>query len=224
MGRVHEGLVAQESALLVRSDEIVIEHHPEDDRGPGQTGRNLRILEAEVAAAGDAIEPRWLFYLGREYADSGQPERALEILCRYLEVATWDDERYRAQTQVAGLLRALERYAEAIDADLAALKVHPRWPDAYFGLAETYYYLRDWPKVVHWADIGRSLPLPDTNMFIDSRDYTHRWIIHYTNALYHTGQIDAALTWTRRALELAPEDTWHQRNEAYFAERGSASS
>jgi glycosyltransferase involved in cell wall biosynthesis len=218
-GRVHEALVARTPAQLVRSDEVVVEHLPEEDRGADQHGRNLRILEAECADAGETVEPRKLFYLGREYADMGQPEQALAVLRRYLDVAFWDDERYRAQTQVAALLRALERYPEAIDADLAALKIHPRWPDAYFGLAESYYYLRDWPKVIHWADIGRALPLPDTTLFLDRRNYSYRWIIHYTNALYHTGDIAAALDWTRRALELAPDDPWHQRNLIYFAEQ-----
>jgi tetratricopeptide (TPR) repeat protein len=203
----------------VRSDEVVVEHHPEIARADERHGRNLRILEAECTAAGEAIEPRRLFYLGREYADAGQPEQALTVLRRYLDVATWDDERYRAQTQVAALLRILGRHAEAIEADLAALKVHPRWPEAYFGLAESYYYLRDWPKVVHWADIGRALPPPDTLLFLDRRDYAYRWIIYYTNALYHTGQIEAALAWTRRALELAPDDPWHQRNQAFLAEQ-----
>jgi tetratricopeptide (TPR) repeat protein len=220
VGRVHEALVAREPAQLVRSDEVVVEHRPETDRARDHR-RYLHILEADCATEGEAIEPRQLFYLGREYAEMGQPERALAALRRYLDVATWSDERYRAQTQVAALLRMQGRYAEAIDADLAALKVHPRWPDAYFGLAESYYYLRDWPKVIHWADIGRALPPPDTLLFLDHRDYAYRWIIHYTNGLYYTGQIEAALAWTRRALELSPDDPWHQRNHAFLAEQVS---
>src|SRR5690606_17086176 len=65
-GRVREALVARKPAQLVRSDEVIIEHLPEADRGADQHGRNLRILEAECADAGDAVEPRKLFYLGRE--------------------------------------------------------------------------------------------------------------------------------------------------------------
>jgi hypothetical protein len=47
-------------------------------------------------------------------------------------------------------------------------------------------------------------------------DYSFNWIIYYTVALYHVGRVEDALTWTRRALELRPDDPWHRQNEALF--------
>jgi glycosyltransferase involved in cell wall biosynthesis len=218
VGRVHEVLVAQRPAELVHSEDVIVEHHPEPElpRDPSQPGRNLRILEAEYAERGGALEPRQLFYLGREYADHGQNGQAITTLERYLTVGSWADERYQALTMIANLHRAERRYDQALDANLAALKIYPRWPDAYFGLATTYYYLENWPNVIYWIDLGRALPPPETTLFVNPSDYEHGWIIYYTNALFRTGELEAALEWTRRGLELDPGNSWHKANLDYF--------
>jgi GT2 family glycosyltransferase len=218
-GRVHEVLVAQRSGETVHSEEVVVEHHPEPDQGrdPSQPGRNLRILEAEYEEKQGELEPRMLFYLGREYADHGKSDKAIEVLERYLTVGAWADERYAAQTLIADLHRNAHRYEQALDANLAALKIYPRWPDAYFGLARTYYFLEHWPNVIYWTDLGRALPPPETLLFVNPADYQHAWIIYYTNALYRTGELRAALDWTNRALELDPGNGWHQTNLDYFS-------
>jgi len=174
-------------------------------------------LEAAYAASEEMPSPRLLFYLGREYADSGDYPHAIETLEQYLRVAQWEDERYIAQNQVADLYRTRSDYAKGIDANLQALKIHPHWPDAYFGLARAYYFIEDWPKVVHWTDVGRTMPAPDTMLFTNPMDYRYNWIIYYTNALHHVGRVEDALTWTRHALEISPDDAWHRQNFAFFS-------
>jgi tetratricopeptide (TPR) repeat protein len=138
------------------------------------------------------------------------------VLLRYLHVATWDDERYLAQTQVAALYRVQERYEPAIDADLQALKIWPHWPNAYFGLAQTYYFLQDWHKVVHWTEVGRAMPRPETIQVVNPMDYSFNWIIYYTNALYRIGAVQEAQEWTQRALEICPDAPWHRQNFLLF--------
>jgi tetratricopeptide (TPR) repeat protein len=210
-------LVPARPRALARDHAVVVEHRPERSRAGEKNKRNLRILESELRAAGDEADPRLLFYLGNEYASAGRARRAVACYRKYLRVATWDDERYRAQTRLAGLLRAAGRFGEAVEADLQSLKVCPHWPDAYFGLAETYYHLRDWHKVVHWCEVGRAMPRPDTALFVNPLDHSFNWIIYYTNALYHLGETEEALRWTRRALELRPDDAWHRENFLLFA-------
>jgi hypothetical protein len=216
-GRVHEVLVPQQSCAIVRSPDVVVEHYGEEDRGPEKLRRNLDILEKEYAESGESPSPRLLFYLGREYASAGYVDRALAAFSRYLDVATWDEERYLAQTQVASLHQAQRQYEKAIDADLQALKICPHWPDAYFGLARTYYFLRDWHRVIHWTEVGRAMPRPDTIHIINPMDYRYSWIIYYTNALYHVGAVQDAQAWTQQALEICPDDPWHRANSLVFA-------
>jgi glycosyltransferase involved in cell wall biosynthesis len=213
-GRVHEVLVARRPNAIVRTDEVIVEHHPEPSRGE-RSHRNLRILEDECARG--VAEPRMLFYLGREYADHGDLPRAIHTLQRYAAVSLWDDERYLAQVQIADLLRAQREYGEALDAYWVAMKTHPSWPDAFFGLAATYYFLAEWQKVAEWTDIARLRPRPNTLLFLNVRNYDFNWIIYYTNALFHLGRFEEALAWTRTALTMVPDDPWHVHNHGFFS-------
>jgi glycosyltransferase involved in cell wall biosynthesis len=217
-GRVHEVLTHRRPSVVLRDESVYVEHRRERALIPQKLRRNLSILEAEHREPGADSNPRHLFYLASEYASAGETEKALGCFYKYLRVAEWDDERYQAQTRVAALYRSLRRYAQALDADLSALKICPHWPDAYFGLAQTYYHLNDWHRVVHWAELGRRMPLPDTLLFTSPMAYRFDWLIFYTNALFHIGEVREALSWTRRALELRPDDPWHRQNFLAFAD------
>lgn len=217
VGRVHEALVPQRPGEQVQTEEVVIEHHPKPEEPSDQVGRNLRILEAEYAEHDGNLEPRKLFYLGREYADHGLTQQAIATLERYVTVATWADEHYAALMRLADLYASEKRYDQAIDTHLAALKLKPRWPDAYFGLARAYYFLENWPNVIHWTDLGRQMPPPDTVLFVNPADYRHAWIVYYVNALYRTGDVEGALAWSERGRELDPDNSWHRENVKFFS-------
>lgn len=218
-GRVHEVLVQQRPCKLERSSAVTVEHHRDRSQITEKLRRNLEILESEYAAllkSSTTPSPRLLLYLAREYASADECRKALSFYQQYLALAHWEDERYLAQTQVAGIYRRQGRYEQAINADLQALKVCPDWPNAYFGLAETYYYQRDWRRVAHWSNLGRAMPAPETLHIINPMDDRFNWIIFYTNALFHLGETRMALDWTRRALEIKPDDEWHRENFLLF--------
>jgi hypothetical protein len=214
-GRVHEVLVSQRPWQTHYSDAVVVEHRP-PDRGQEHSRRNLAILQAELADCADDPPPRLLFYLGREYAACGQPQEALATLAEHLERCAWDEERYQSLLQVAAIHLEQSDGDAAVDVLLQALKVCPHWPDAYYGLARSYYFQSDWHKVVHWTQVGRAMPQPQAVLFTNPMDYRFNWMIYYTNALYHLGELSQALHWTRQALAICPGDAMHRQNLAYF--------
>jgi tetratricopeptide (TPR) repeat protein len=216
VGRIHEILMPNRPCGSAQSTEVLVEHHPEAARATEKLRRNLNLLELEYAASGSSPAPRLLFYLAREYAAAGNVQKALDAFQQYVSVATWDEERYLAQMAVADLHRGLQQYEQALDAGLQALRIHPRWSDAYFGLARTYYFLGDWEKVVHWTDVGRALPQRDAIHFRNPMDHRFNWIIYYTNALYHIGAVAQAREWTEQALMICPDDEWHRQNLLFF--------
>jgi tetratricopeptide (TPR) repeat protein len=184
----------------------------------------LRILESEYEAADGNPGSRTLFYLGREYADTGDLARAIEILTRCGREDPWPDQRYLALVQAAALHLRQGDQERAIDLYLESLKTHPTWPDAYFGLGEIYYYRQDWEKVIYWLDIARTRPKPATPLFINEWKQKVEWLIYYTNALAHVGRVEEAREWTLKALQLDPTNQWHTANLAYFDQLNAAES
>jgi|SRR5579884_2627717 len=217
-GRVHEVLASDGHWERLYSDLVAVEHHkqPDTERGENAGHRNRDILEAQSRDADGGRDPRILFYLARERADTGDTRGAIRAYRDFLRVGSWEAERYMAQTGLAALYRRLRRYKTAIRADMDALATRPEWPHAYFGLAETYYYLQEWEKVVHWADLGRCMPAPSRLPISFPMTYRFDWIIYYTNALYRLGDLAGAEEWTRRALEIRPDDRWHRANIGLF--------
>ena len=214
-GAVHEVLVTAQPWQTQQCAEVVVEHRP-PVRAQAHTQRNLAILEAEYAACQHEPSSRLLFYLAREYAATAQPERALEIYAEHQQHCTWDDERYQALLQMAGILLEQGQGEAALDTIWQALKLCPHWPDAYFALARSYYFRREWHKVVHWSEMGRAMPQPETLLFMNPMEYRFNWIIYYTNALYWLGDIQGALAWTHRALQICGGDAMHRANLTLF--------
>ena len=219
-GRVHETLDTTQAKVRFFSQQVYLEHHQK--HLATRSRRNLNILEAEYAELGTAISARSLFYLGNEYMDNAEWEKAVEHYRLYLQKGTWQDERYLAAIRLARSLRNLKRFDEALDAYLSALKERPEFPHAYFGLAEIYYYLQAWDRVIHWVEIGERMPPPVTTLFLIRAEWEYDWIIYYTNALYHVGRLQDALEWTDYALNLRPEDAYHLSNKKFFLSRVDA--
>lgn len=214
-GRIHEVLLNHGPLRTEQTDEITVEHLPPVGREKDPR-RNLRILEAEYEAAGGQPGARVLFYLGREYADTGDIDKAIDVLTRCGREDPWADQRYLALVQAASLHLRRGEYEVAIDRYLESVKTHPTWPDAYFGLGEVYYYRKEWEKVIHWLDIARTRAKPATPLFINEWKQTVEWLIFYTNALARVGRIEEAREWTLKALQLDPTNQWHVANLAYF--------
>lgn len=221
-GRVHEVLVRDRAEQIYNSTLVWLEHHQQPSEA--RSRRNLNILEAEYRELGEATPTRSLFYMGNEYLDHQAWQQAADCYRLYLQRGSWRDERYFAAVRRARALWALEDHDAALDAYLSALKELPSFPHAYFGLAEVYYTLHEWGKVIHWIELGQKMPPPYTTLFLNAEDYTYHWIIHYTNALYHMQQVDEALEWTERALSMHPDDPYHTANRAFFLSQLRASS
>lgn len=210
---VHEWLAADSPTVTRWVSEIVVEHHPEQRAGERDPARYLGRIRA-AAVDGD---PRMLFILGHEESGAGNRDAAIAAFERLVATPTGERYHYQSEIWIGKLHASAERYEAAIDTYLAALKRDPTWPDAYFGLAETYYYRREWAKVVHWTEIGQTIPVPGSIAAFDPLRYAHQWIIHYTNALFHLGRVEEALAWTRTALGYDPDDPWHRENLRFYS-------
>ncbi len=187
-------------------------------RPPGKdtTGRNRRILEAEVDEAGDDAPARALFYLAQEYAilaaetDASTPEgaeaqaawlrRAVGTLDRHEKVATWDEERYQARHRKADFLRALGDHDRALAVELVGAADKPSWPDAWLGAAESYVALGNPEAALSYLELGLAKPYPDTPLILNPLDYTFTPLVTAAQANLQLGRLEPA---RRAAVEAA---------------------
>jgi tetratricopeptide (TPR) repeat protein len=222
-GKVHEVLVGGRAAGAVFSSATTVIHERDGAANRDPT-RNLRILQSEYRRVGRSADPRLLLYLGNEHADLGDELTAISFLERYLRVSRWREQSYFAQLKLAALLCRRGQYARALQAAQRALLRIPQWCSACFSLAETYYFLQRWEQVIAWVERARRLTPPTTVCIVNPMDWRFRWIIHYTNALFHRGRLQEALHWTGQALEICPDDPLHLSNLALFNDCAGAAS
>jgi glycosyltransferase involved in cell wall biosynthesis len=216
-GRVHEVLVPTVAAPYERSGCAHVIHHGSGDP-IAKLQRNIRLLE--MAAQDDPSDARTLFYLGRDLVASGERGRGKDALERYLLLSGWPDEAYIARQLIGDCLRVARDYCAAYRSDLQLLDIKPLWPQGYFALAQDCYYMQRWPESVHFCTIGQSLPIPDTNLFVDKAYIYSGWMIFEAVALYNAGQPEDALAITVEALKLRPDDPHHLFNYNFFKAKG----
>jgi glycosyltransferase involved in cell wall biosynthesis len=215
-GRVHEVLVAPPGTRTQRATGVAVVHERDPTKARNRY-RNIEILADEYEQTRQCPEPRLLLYLGFEYLDLGDVDLGVAFLRQFLACSSWAEQNYLVHLRVAALLRGRRQYEPALAEARTAMGVLPDWPNAYFSMAETYYFLGDWPNVVAWTEVGRRLPVPEPICPHDPMDVRFRWMIHFTNALYRVGRTSEALDWTDAALAVCPSDTWHLHNRAFFA-------
>lgn len=212
-GRVHEVLVPAGSVQYERFYGAWVKHCGHGDGTPS-LHRNIRLLRMEYAD--NPKDPRTLFYLGRDLLIVGELEEGMQLLERYLPLSTWLDEAHAACLLMGDALRRQQKYREAYQSDLRMLNYQPLWPQTYFALAEDCYYLKAWDACLHFSRIGESLPMPQTNLFLNERAIKTSWMIYRVVALHQMGRIEEARELTERAVSILPDDAMHAANLAFY--------
>jgi glycosyltransferase involved in cell wall biosynthesis len=220
-GRIHEVLVPTYPAPYERFNHAHVLHHGSGDP-LAKLDRNIRLLG--LAHEDNPHDARTLFYLGRDLVARGDRDLGKERLESYLLLSGWPDEAYIARQLIGDCLRYAGDYGAAYRSDLQLLDIKPLWPQAYFALAQDCYFMQRFPESVHFCEIGRRLPAPDTNLFVAHDQLAHGWMIYQSVALYNSGRLEEAAALTVDALRLRPDDPQHKFNAAFFTAKlgGSA--
>jgi glycosyltransferase involved in cell wall biosynthesis/tetratricopeptide (TPR) repeat protein len=171
-GRVHEVLVPADGVPKVNQlvNDILWVHH----KPPGKTepDRNLRLLYEELEAGEPNPDPRVLAYLGSENALRGNLREALVHWQRFIPLCGWDEEKYQILHKMADAWRIMGDYKKSLDYDRQATELFPREPDAWFGMAETYYRMKNYLACIEYTKIGSSKPRTETMLITNPLDYT----------------------------------------------------
>lgn len=175
-GAVHETLISSGTPKLMKHDSVVIRHEYKDEAGMMKSAlRNHKIME-DLVKGGDE-DPRTLYYLGRSYFMMKKYREAAQTLMIYIEQSGWDEQKYDAWMKISDALVMMDEFDKAINATMEAIKLNPRWPDAYLRLGDLYLHLEQPSRALEWLKVGIAKPQPQTLEIIDPTLYTYRPLI-----------------------------------------------
>jgi len=142
-----------------------------DDRNDGGSRadkyeRDRRLLEGELDR--DPANARAMFYLAQTCRGLGDLPKSLFWYRRRVEAGGWLEERWYAQTAIGEMLAGAGDTREAASAFIAAIRLDPERPEAYFHLAYTLRALGRHRFAHRAARAGLALGSPaNRSLFID---------------------------------------------------------
>jgi glycosyltransferase involved in cell wall biosynthesis/tetratricopeptide (TPR) repeat protein len=211
---VHEICMLQEpakgSVAAVESDLVTVVHRKQLSVKAPDPDRNLRILRRHVEASGET-DVRALYYLGTEYAAKGNAPMSLHWLKRYVELATWDDEKCKALLEVSRHYAHTGDHREAIRWAQDAILTRA-WPEPYFALGKSFYALAmmgerpdyNFRRAAFWIEAGLKLPT-DVLLYANPMErYEIQVWLHV--CLKQLGDLDGAIASCETGLQALPDN------------------
>ena len=133
---VHEVLVADHEENLVITEDITLNHYPDNNKSRGSY---LPLLELSVKE--DPEDDRNMHYLGREYMYYGRYQECIDTLEKHLNLkrATWKDERSASMRFIARSYLSLNKINEARMWYEKAIKETPYLREPFVELAMLEY-------------------------------------------------------------------------------------
>jgi glycosyltransferase involved in cell wall biosynthesis len=151
-GHVHEVLKGQSVTAHIEGNLRVIDMRDSTGLGLRPPGRCFKILYHEARSKGWEVSPRTLIYLAME-AKRTMPRLAEAVLNRYLERATWREERSWALVMRGEIREAEENFEAASTWYRLALLEHPGVKSA-FRLCHTTFQEGKWQESVDAYHLG----------------------------------------------------------------------
>ncbi len=155
---VHEVLAySGEKEEAVWAEGVHLRHYPDAKKSRGQY---LPLLE--LSTKENPKDSQTSFWLGREYFFHGQLEKAIVELNRYLRLptSTWAEERSAAMRYVARCFWQKRDKTRCLSWLYRALAQSPNLRESYWELAQTGYFMENWPLVYWAATAGLACKVP----------------------------------------------------------------
>lgn len=194
-----------------RQVDIEIHHNKKESH----TKRNLSILEGIVEK--DPNNSRNVYYLGKEYFDSGDTEKGLPFLIKFIEMKdAWSENKYGA------LIRLAEFYLKQ-DKSLSkeylhkAISLDPLKAKAYYYLGDISLGEKDYQQAVHWFKICTQTVRSERSLDIIEPKY-HTWLPYLQMCIAYNsmGKVYEAAEANEKALSFSPKDTRMINNRNIF--------
>lgn len=209
---VHEALVFTGEREVTANCSDIVMYEVQDLSKP--TRSNYLPL-MEVAHKEDPEDAQICFWLGRDLMWADQPERAVELLERYLALPTsrWGEERSEAMRYIARM-RPEQR---SVWLDKARMEA-PHRREIWLDLAEEFHGKADWLNLF-WACSNGIEKTHRTGSYLDDANcWGFRLYDLGAIASWHLNALDRAVEWGQKALELGSDSQRLKSNLDFFIE------
>lgn len=200
---VHEVLYYDGKENFLTTDEIIINHYPDNKKS-----RSSYLPLLELSVKEEPEDDRNMHYLGREYMYYGRWNEAIDTLIKHLGLkrATWRDERCASMRFIARSYTNLGRYEEAKMWLDKAIKEAPYLRDAYMEKALLMYTLRDYKEVEKLVRKALKIPMNNHSYINEIFTFDHTAYDLLSIVEYEKQNYKKSFYYVKRALKISPKN------------------
>ena len=202
--RLHETMTVKTGRPLpwARNSDIRVIHATGYE---SRAERNLHYLN--IMFDEDPDVPRTWQYFGFQYFSMEEWEKAIEWFSKFFSdkrVLEWDAWQARLYTSKA--YRMMGEYGKAIGVARRCRDEKPGYMDGYLELGESYSRLEMWEECIIALEHSLDKEIPPSFLILNPLEYTFTPPKVLGVAYAAVGDMDKAIEWTEKALEIRPDD------------------
>ena len=210
---VHEVLTCSTDEVYKTSNELTINHYPDDKKS-----RSSYLPLLELSVKEDPTNDRNMHYLGREYMYYGRWNECIDTLIKHLHLksATWKDERCASMRFIARSYINLNRYDEAEMWLLKAIKEAPYLRDPYVEMMLLKYRLEDYESIIKYGKEALKIKSNEKSYINEPFSWNETIYDLLSLAYYYTGNTTNAIKNVDIAIKINPDDKRLLNNKQIF--------
>ena len=212
---VHEVLYYDGIENFITTDEITINHYPDNEKS-----RNSYLPLLELSVSEDPTNDRNMHYLGREYMYYGKYQECIDTLIKHLNLktATWKDERCASMRFIARCYKYLKRYDEANMWLEKAINEAPYLRDPYVEMIFLQYELQNWDKIIENGEKALKIIKNPKSYINETFSYDETIYDYLSIAYYYKNNKEEALKNVLETLKINPNDERILKNKELILE------
>jgi hypothetical protein len=214
-GVTHEYLTCARPHRQERLDCFVLEHHGDGSSRTEKFERDRVLLEQSLRDQPD--DPRDIFYLAQTLQNLGEPDAAVELFRRRVELGGWDQEVFYSQFQIGRILGPTD-WDSAVPEFLRAWNYRPSRAEPLLELARGHRARGEYVNALLFAEQGLGIPRSTDSLFVHDEAWDWALLFEFAIAAFHVGRVEEALVANDQLLDNGvPSDIepWVRHNRAW---------
>jgi glycosyltransferase involved in cell wall biosynthesis len=198
IGEIHEDFEPTRALDSQMTNEIHIIHKTDNERIQASSERNLEIAQKNAEKYPD--DPRSYWLMANALAMKGDNKEAINWYEKFVQTSNSAEEKYIAYLNLGSLTNDISYLFEA-------LKLKPRYPNAYHKIGEMLMEDGKYKQAIDMFITGLQMPIPDTSIVVfNPRDYDFNPMMLLARCYENIDEPVKALEVLKRCIKIYPND------------------